>query len=77
MKKIQKKQMKDGGKPKDVESQEESENESKMSVKIKDENSSEQNKKEKSFEDLLRDLKSFCFRLKLSENSLKKIFTRN
>lgn len=33
--------MKDGGKPKDAESQEESENESKMSVKIKDENSSE------------------------------------
>jgi hypothetical protein len=40
VKKIQKKQMKEGGKPKDTESQEESENESKMSVKIKDENSS-------------------------------------
>lgn len=40
VKKIQKKQMKEGAKPKD-ESQEESENESKMSVKIKDENSSE------------------------------------
>lgn len=41
MKKIQKKQLKEGGKPKDAESQEESENESKMTVKIKDENSSE------------------------------------
>ena len=41
MKKIQKKQLKEGTKPKDTESQEESENESKMSVKIKDENSSE------------------------------------
>lgn len=41
MKKIQKKQLKEGGKPKDTESQEESENETKMSVKIKDENSSE------------------------------------
>lgn len=40
MKKIQKKQLKEGGKPKD-ESQEESENETKMTVKIKDENSSE------------------------------------
>lgn len=40
MKKIQKKQLKEGGKPKDAESQEESENESKMTVKIKDENSS-------------------------------------
>lgn len=40
VKKIQKKQLKEGGKPKDTESQEESENESKMSVKIKDENSS-------------------------------------
>lgn len=40
MKKIQKKQLKEGTKPKD-ESQEESENESKISVKIKDENSSE------------------------------------
>jgi hypothetical protein len=41
VKKIQKKQLKEGTKPKDTESQEESENESKMSVKIKDENSSE------------------------------------
>lgn len=40
VKKIQKKQLKEGGKPKDAESQEESENESKMTVKIKDENSS-------------------------------------
>lgn len=39
VKKIQKKQLKEGGKPKDTESQEESENDSK-SVKIKDENSS-------------------------------------
>ncbi|CAO1335575.1 unnamed protein product [Diamesa hyperborea] len=39
VKKIQKKQLKDGGKPKDSESQEESENESKISMKIKDENS--------------------------------------
>ncbi|CRL06665.1 CLUMA_CG019470, isoform A [Clunio marinus] len=39
VKKIQKKQLKEGGKLKDNESQEESENESKMSVKIKDENS--------------------------------------
>lgn len=41
VKKIQKKQLKEGGKPKDAESQEESETESKMTVKIKDENSSE------------------------------------
>jgi hypothetical protein len=41
VKKIQKKQMKDGVKPKDTESQEESESESKTSLKIKDENSRE------------------------------------
>lgn len=41
VKKIQKKQLKDGLKPKDTESQEESENESKISLKIKDENSRE------------------------------------
>lgn len=39
MKKIQKKQMKEGTKPKD-ESQEDSDNESKLCVKVKDENSS-------------------------------------
>lgn len=51
--------MKDGVKPKDTESQEESETESKTSLKIKDENSRELNSSQKKRQKLIKKFFSF------------------